>query len=239
MAVKSRLKNFLVKLVPNAIKYEINKPYLITNQSYAQEGEDLIVDRLLGHKNNGFYVDIGAHHPYRFSNTYFFYKKGWRGINVDAMPGSMQYFNELRPEDTNVEVGIGKEKMTSTFFIFNEPALNTFSEEEAKKKDGLNGYALIDRQVIEIEPVHAILDKYLPQEQTIDFMSVDVEGKDLEVLSSNNWEKYRPRFLLVEDLQRMVIEDIVTKSELHNYLADIQYQLVAKSYNTLFYETQS
>ena len=56
---------------------------------YSQEGEDMILGKIFSGQKHGFYVDVGAHHPLRFSNTYLFYLKGWRGINIDAMPGSM------------------------------------------------------------------------------------------------------------------------------------------------------
>jgi hypothetical protein len=72
--------------------------------SWSQEGEDLILARIFGDKPDGFYVDVGAHHPKRFSNTYYFYRRGWRGINIDAMPGSMLAFNRLRPSDINIEL---------------------------------------------------------------------------------------------------------------------------------------
>ena len=79
-------------------------------KSYSQEGEDIILARIFGKQQNGFYVDVGAHHPYRFSNTYFFYKRGWKGINIDAMPGSMKIFNKYRPRDKNIEAGISDTK---------------------------------------------------------------------------------------------------------------------------------
>ena len=63
--------------------------------TFSQEGEDLLINRILNNKSEGFFIDIGAHHPIRFSNTYFFYRKGWRGINVDAMPGSMKAFEQF------------------------------------------------------------------------------------------------------------------------------------------------
>ena len=78
-------------------------PNMLPNICYSQNGEDLILNRFLENKKNGFYIDIGAHHPIRFSNTYLFYKKGWRGINIDAMPGSMDLFNKIRSRDINIE----------------------------------------------------------------------------------------------------------------------------------------
>jgi len=66
-------------------------------KSYSQEGEDMILRRIFEDNETGFYVDVGAHHPARFSNTNYFYKRGWRGLNIDAMPGSMSKFKKYRP----------------------------------------------------------------------------------------------------------------------------------------------
>ena len=83
------------------------------NPSYSIEGEDRIVRALLWQKHDkGFYVDVGAHHPFRFSNTYLFYTQGWSGINIDATPGSMKAFNKYRPRDINLEVGVGRGRKT-------------------------------------------------------------------------------------------------------------------------------
>ena len=236
MAIKQKLKKLLLATVPKVLKDEIERPYLRTNRSYSQEGEDLILNRLFRKKRNGFYVDIGAHHPYQYSNTYMFYKRGWRGINIDAMPGSMKLFNELRPEDINIELGAGEKKDTFTFYIFDEPALNTFSKAEADKKAALSGYNLIGTKAVEVWPIAEILDKYLPSNQAIDFLSIDVEGKDMEVLKSNDWERYRPTYLLVEDTERIDIERIIAESELYKYLTDLDYRFTAKLFNTLFFE---
>ena len=236
MGITDIFKSAIIKILPKSIKQEIEKPYLDAILSYAQEGEDLILTRLLEGKRAGFYVDVGAHHPVRFSNTYYFYKKGWQGINIDAMPNSMTPFNKLRPRDINLEVGIGKEATSSTFFIFNEPALNTFSETEAQAKDGLDDYYIIDNKEVRIQPIREILDKHLLEGQVIDFLSIDAEGKDLEVLQSNNWDKYRPTFVLVEDLQRMEVEKMITSSLLYRFMRDVRYRLVAKTYNTLFFQ---
>ena len=103
--------------------------------SWSQEGEDLILARIFGDKPDGFYVDVGAHHPQRFSNTYYFYRRGWRGINIDAMPGSMLAFNRLRPLDINIELGIGSQPGKLNFYMFNEPALNGFAKDLADSRD--------------------------------------------------------------------------------------------------------
>ena len=113
------------------------------NRCYGQDGEDLILNRLLDGQMQGFYVDVGAHHPIRFSNTYLFYERGWTGINIDAMPGSMKKFRKLRPRDINVECGVASSSGKLTFHRFNEPALNTFDDVEAANKNK-PPYHLID-----------------------------------------------------------------------------------------------
>lgn len=197
-------------------------------QSWGQEGEDLILLRLFPQKF-GFYIDIGAHHPKRFSNTYLFYRRGWRGINIDAKPGSMRLFRKLRPRDINLEVPIAQEHKQLIYFEFEEPALNTLSESLSATRKG----KLIREIKLDCYPLFEILDQHLNQEQEIDFMSVDVEGLDLEVLKSNNWEKYRPKMVLAEILKSSLhqIED----TEIHLFLKKQGYNIYAKSINTVFF----
>ena len=67
----------------------------------------MILIRIFSNKSHGFFIDVGAHHPKRLSNTYYFYKRGWRGVNIDAMPGSMREFSKFRKRDINLEIPIG------------------------------------------------------------------------------------------------------------------------------------
>ncbi|MBV8254379.1 MAG: FkbM family methyltransferase [Chitinophaga sp.] len=221
----SKLRRLLKNFTLDNLKY--------SEFSFAQEGEDMILRRFVGKKTDGFFVDIGAHHPIRFSNTYRFYLDGWHGINVDAMPGSMQVFQKKRPRDINLEVPVSDKKEVLKFYIFNEPALNTFSEKEALSKDGKNNYKITDVKELQTVTLEDILQEHLPAGQHIDFMSVDVEGLDLQVLQSNNWDKYRPEYLLVEDLMSDVSDSL--NGPLYKFLHAKDYKLVARSYNTAFY----
>src|SRR5690606_32490082 len=109
--------------------------------SFSQEGEDRILARMFeaSPKTQGIYVDIGAHHPFRFSNTFLFYQRGWSGLNVDAMPGSMRLFREFRPRDRNRETGVAEVECRLGYHIFSEPALNTFSYELAESYERTPG----------------------------------------------------------------------------------------------------
>jgi len=180
---------------------EFKNAYIPTSlKSYSQEGEDLILLRIFEKKRIGFYVDVGSHHPFRFSNTYLFYRLGWRGINIDATPGSMKLFNKFRKRDINIEVGIGEKEDILTFYIFNDPGLNTFDENLARQRNGKMGYYIIKELPVKVYPLSKILEEYLPEGQEIDFLNVDVEGKNFEVLKSNDWSTYRPKVVLAEIL---------------------------------------
>ncbi len=202
--------------------------------SYSQEGEDMVLRRFVGDKLNGFYVDIGAHHPKRFSNTYYFYKLGWRGINVDADPLLIKEFDSTRPDDINIACGVGNSNEELTFYVFDEPAINTFDSALAQERVAKHGYRIVREEKIAIKKLDLILNEFLPTGQKIDFMSVDVEGKDLEVLKSNNWLKYRPRFLLVECLDTSSLEKVLVDG-VTSYLKGVGYKPIAKSLFTVFF----
>ncbi len=202
-------------------------------RSFGQNGEDLILDRMLEKEDAGFYVDVGAHHPVRFSNTYLFYRRGWRGINIDAQPGSMRLFRKHRPRDINIECGVAARAGTLSYFRFNEPALNTFDESEAKLKD-VAPYRIIDRVEVGVRPLRDLLAEFLPAGQAIDFMTVDVEGLDAEVLGSNDWKRYRPRIVLAETLRTDILA--VASCPTVRVLGGVGYKPVAKAYNTTFFE---
>ena len=203
-------------------------------KSYSQEGEDMVLRRLFEKQKTGFYVDVGAHHPKRFSNTYFFYKLGWSGINVDAMPGSMTAFNRIRPRDINIEKPVSNKKQLLTYYAFNEPALNGFSKELSEERDGKGSYFVKFTKDIETSTLEEILDDNLPKVQSIDFLSIDVEGLDFNVLRSTNLEKYHPKVILVEILNSSLVD--IQVNEIYKFLTDAGYELYAKAVNTVIFK---
>lgn len=206
--------------------------------SFGQEGEDRVLASLLfklhgGHlPATGFYIDIGAHDPFRFSNTYAFYTLGWSGLNIDAAPGSMRDFDRFRPRDINVEVGIGRAQATAIFHVFDEPALSTFDATLARER------AVAPRRVIAevpvaIAPAAAIFGRYLAPGQRIDFLTIDVEGLDLEVLASNDWRTFRPMIVAVEIYGRSVAD--AAADEVALFLGSHDYLFYSKTVNTGFF----
>ena len=184
-----------------AIKDLVRLLFPISRNSYAQEGEDLVLARIFEKLgiSIGFFVDVGAHHPTRYSNTFFFYRKGWRGINIDARPGIKKVFDWTRPKDINIECGVSDIPAVLRYFMFNEPALNTFSPAEAAKKN-VPPYYIKEVKELPVCSLTFILDKHLPSSQCIDLLTVDVEGLDYQVVSSLDFDKYRPKVVALEIL---------------------------------------
>lgn len=205
------------------------------HRSYSQEGEDMIYRSCFENRKNykGFYIDVGAHHPYRFSNTVHFYQNGWRGINIEPTPGAIKLFRLFRRRDLNLNIGINAANGTLPFYCFNEPALNSFNQKISDERVLTTRYKITNVINVKTMPLSQVLDHHLPAGQTIDFLNIDAEGLDLEVLKSNNWNKYVPLFIMVEtdiDLKNL------HQSEIYNYLIVRNYELVAKTSRTSFFK---
>jgi FkbM family methyltransferase len=231
------MKQLLKKILPQSVVQRLGRmlssaggTYL--QFSYSQEGEDLILERILGERKSGFYVDVGAHHPRRFSNTCRFYKRGWHGINIEPNPDALKLFERQRKRDINLGYGVADTETELTYFMFNEPALNSFDRVLSEQRQ--NGqYRIAATKQIPVKRLSTLLAEFLPANFHIDFMSIDVEGFDLQVLQSNDWARFRPTCVLVEsesfDLTNL------GASPINGFLEKQNYTLFAKTFNTLFY----
>lgn len=170
-------------------------------KSFSQENEDLFLASLFPSEYNGFYVDIGAHHPTRFSNTALFYEKGWRGINVEANGDIFPEFERERIYDLNLPFLVSDKCRKTIFYEFDDPALNTAIKRRSDFLKKSTRYKLLRRSIKKSVSLKNLFKKYLPKNQKIDFLNVDTEGNELEVLKGNNWFAFRPVFLLVEILE--------------------------------------
>lgn len=168
--------------------------------SYSQLREDIEVDRLLGHRDRGFYVDVGAGHPIICNNTMRFYRKGWSGINIEPDPDSFARLQRRRPRDINLNIGAGAENASMEYRHFHAGNMSTFSVEEAELSVR-EGYELEGTWVTEVRRLADILEEHAGGGE-IEFMSVDTEGWDLEVLEGNDWSRWSPAVICVEAAAR-------------------------------------
>ncbi len=165
-------------------------------RTYSQYAEDIFIDRFLGYPKNGFYVDVGANQPDHLNNTKRFYEKGWHGINIEPDLNNFRLLEKARPEDTNLNVGISDQESVLIFYVCEEDTLSTFSKETAEKLAS-EGHRIIAEKEVSVIKLYSVLEKFATSE--IDFMTIDTEGFDDEVLASNDWTKFRPRLICIED----------------------------------------
>lgn len=205
----------------------------LATQAYSQEGEDLVLRRLFNDARSGFYVDVGAHHPKRFSNTYLLYRAGWRGINIEPNPAVAAAFRRARARDVNLTVGVSDVPGELMYHQFDEPALNTFDEGTATSIANGGRYRIVARTPVRVRRLDELLDEHLPAGTRIDVLTIDVEGHDLPVLRSNDWTRFTPRCVLVEANGASLAR--IADAPVHDFLTAAGYDIFAKTVNTLFY----
>jgi len=234
---KSIYKNngiiYLISYFGRAINDGYIKKYI--QGSYSQKGEDLIIEKYIGSKKRGYYVDVGAHNPHKYNNTKRFYEKGWKGINIEPNPLLYKKFVEQRKRDINLNIGIGEKSGVADFYELQPDSLSTFSKKEMASKVEL-GYVLQKKYKIKVVSLKNILNKI--SNQKIDFISVDTEGLDLEVLKSNDWIRYRPTLVCVETAdftQEISGKNNNKKKQINNLMQANNYkELYSNGLNTIY-----
>jgi FkbM family methyltransferase len=164
--------------------------------SYAQNFEDVMIGRLFPRDYRGFYIDIGAAHPTHLSVTKHFYDSGWSGVNVEPLPHFFQKLVAVRPRDINLQAMIGTTTGQRTFFEIAELPENSTSDEQVMSSLKEQGRTVRTHDVAVIS-VRELCERYA-DDRVIDFMKIDVEGGELEVLQSADWQRFRPILLVIE-----------------------------------------
>lgn len=219
--VKS-IRSFL-GLAPDASIVATLQPFVSPSLcSYSQFNEDLLIDLLLSCKKQGFYLDVGANDPNFNSNTRRFYDKGWSGINIEPGVDAFKNFSVSRTRDINLNVGVGPVKGALTFYqVVGDSTLSSFDAQIAKKMAARFGLTVEEVQVDVLRLVDVF--EHHVQNNSVDFMSVDAEGLDLQILQGNDWNRFRPALIMVEidNQYREIVE----------YMNSCNYKLVFNNYH--------
>ena len=191
--------------------------------SFSQCGEDIIVDylfRLRGIEQPS-YIDIGAYHPFVLSNTARFHERGCRGVNVDPNPNAICLFKKHRKEDINLNVGISDRGGESDFFLMEDRTLSTFSPSERDHLEN-HGQRRAGVEKMQLMTLPEVIDRYcggiFP-----DFMSLDVEGMELPILRSIDFEKCFPKVICVEISEYSPVGAGMRRTELVDFLLSRDY----------------
>lgn len=167
---------------------------------FSQGGEDIAIDLLLSPETTkGLFVDIGAYHPIRFSNTFTSYINGWRGVNVDGNKAAIESFQTIRPGDINIHALVSDCVETVEFFKFPEGAWNTTDAAAARMLNarGRAENTIVSTETMQTVHIMSILDQYIANKK-FDLLTIDAEGMDLRIVRAIDFRKYRPKVIALE-----------------------------------------
>ncbi len=199
---KSKFLNF-VKKNPFFKKYyyfyNIYIRYYKSLKNGSQFGEEEFILSFFEKSYKGKFVDIGCFHPTRYNNTYKMYKQGWRGINIDLNPLTIELFDFLRTEDININAAISDTEELKTLYFLDE--LNTQNTLESNHLLFLKKHHNVSEEEISSIKINTKkIDKILEEHKfnNIDFLNIDVEGHELSILSSIDYNRFNIKFISVE-----------------------------------------
>src|SRR6266480_7544191 len=166
--------------------------------SYAQRFEDLYLMRCFGGRGTGFYIDIGSGHPVYDNASFAFYIEGWRGVTVEPNPSLARLSRAVRPRDQHIEALLGATVGEATFYLVNDfHGLSTMIETHARAAQtqfGKSSQAI----ATPVTTLKELCRRHAPP--VFEFLKVDVEGAEQEVLLNGDWQNYRPKVVVAEAL---------------------------------------
>ena len=237
------IKNkFLYSRKNNFFKYvyfysQYLKSKIKLKKSYSNWGIDMMADFFFRNKKEGIYIDVGCHHPLINNNTYPLYKRGWKGINIDIDYGAIDSFNFLRSKDTNIKIAVSdKTGEAELFFYHNRAAKNTLSKEK--------GFDSKEIHKIKTSTLNKVIENSIYKDQKINFISIDVEGYELNVLKGFDFKKYKPDLVVLELIQEGMTEffhqniENIQNSEVYLYMIKHDYKLINWIHDDLVFVPQ-
>ena len=214
----------MIKKLINYISIQKRK-FKYQKQSYSFNGVDLIVNYIFKNKKEGFYLDIGAQHPISNNNTYILFKRGWKGINIDLDKKNIDLFKIARPDDFNLNYAISDtEKEVDLFFYHDSSPINTLS----KKVSNFQKANVSQVKKIKTTTLDKVLDEISLQHR-IDYMNIDVEGYEEQVLKGFNINKFKPYVISIEYLDLEMNKLELTNNDINNLLNSNLYQFFIKN----------
>ena len=191
---------------------------IFKKNNFSQGNEEKILQDIFSDTIKGFYIDVGCHHPNRFSNTALLYKKGWKGINIDANEKNLKLFNFFRKRDYNIRALVSKTAGALNYYYFDESALNGCLSDSRLDLLLNENYKVIKTEKILTRRLDDIITESKINHKRIDLLDIDVEGHDFQVLQSINLDLYDVRVILIEtgDQENAIIQYLL-KFNYHLY----------------------
>ena len=239
-------EKYLYRSGPNILKYIYFLVHKIRNnkfqkKSYSGGGVDLIINHFFRNKKQGVYIDVGCYHPYNGNNTKLLYDKGWSGINIDLDFHTIDFFNYIRKRDKNINIAISNEEGEKDLYFFhNHAAINSLND--IRKKD------VREVRKIQTKTLNSIIENSKFKDKKINFISIDVEGHELEVVKSINLKKYTPDIIVIEVLEKEILNHLefhnqsienILNSKMYKHMIDNDYYLINWLHSDLIFVHKS
>lgn len=210
----------MINLIKELASY-LNRKIKSKKISYSLTSIDLVVDYIFK-KNNGIYIDVGCNHPVYNNNTYLLNQKGWVGINIDIVKKSIELFNLFRKKDLNINLAISSKKTILEYINFHEKSpIN-----KIKTSENQNLHSSENVKKIKSDTLDSIIEKSPFKNKKIDFVSIDVEGHEIEVIKGFNLKKYKPSIIVIEYLDTSLKKIEIKNFSLQNIINSEIYKLM-------------
>ena len=166
---------------------------------YSQNGEDFLISEIFKDLPHGFFVEIGCIDGRRFSNTLSLEERGWRGVCIEAHRDYIELLKKNRPNSLVIHCAVGeKDEDNVTFYANVRGSFSTLDRSQEKRwRENYQAYFTgFEEQIVAKRTISSLLDEH--GISSVDFMSLDIEGYEIEALQGLDLARHRPRLLVIE-----------------------------------------
>jgi len=208
-------------------------------KTYSILGEDKFIKNYFKKKLNGLYIDVGCYHPLDGNNTHLLHAKGWNGINFDINFYSIELFNYLRKKDINIHSGVSHMQKKLTMYYRKEINMLNTLDKKIAEIHFRNGFK---KRNVQVNTLNFFISKYFKKLEKIDFLNIDVEGSELNVLKSLNFKRYKPQLICIEIHNSKNIYDTnynyLKSNYIYKYLVNKKYKVIWKNKYSFIFERE-
>lgn len=178
------------------MKQELHQPNGKESVYKAQFGEDRLLSEYFGHKSHGFYVEVGALDGVYASNTYYFEHIGWRGILIEANPKMAEKCLKARPGSEVIACAVSSPQAPNAIPLEIVEGWEALSSTKLARERFHEYQPAVQQILVPTRTLDSIFNEHMPEQ--IDFITIDVEGHEWEVLQGLTMARWQPEIVIIE-----------------------------------------